>query len=315
MPLLTGTRTGPGTGIPLPGVGFATASFTDPSGTVWPLTDEASGWFTLSDGVSGLDVTPYELTKDSYPRGGSRLRHRQPAERTIIWPLHVYGDTHLQFLGRWRDLGTAFAATLHDGPGWLEIARPDGTRRRIQVIYQDGFEGRAQQGTGIISDTAILALYCQDPYWLDPVPVTEHRSYGLGVDFLNPFPSVSSGRVLGETTLLNTGSVEAWPTWTITGPATLVTITNQDTGEAFVLDPDADGIGHGPLLAGEQVVVTTDPPRVRGPLGETWTGALNWPGAVLWSLRRGVNRVNFQLDGAAEGSAVDVSFNARYEMA
>ena len=314
MPILAGRASAPPP-VFLPGVGFATATFTDPSGKVWPLTTETAGWFTLADGVSGLDVTPYDLTRDSYPRGGSRLRHAQPAERTIIWPLYVYGSDHMEFLARWRDLGTALASTLHNGPGWLEIARPDGTRRRIRVRYESGFEGQAAQGSYIRSDSAVVTLFCEDPYWVDPVPVTEHREHGTGVDFLNPFPSVSSGRVLGATTLLNAGSVEAWPTWTITGPASLVTITNTDTGEEFVLDPDADGIDHGPLLAGEQVVVTTDPPRVRGPLGETWTGALNWPGAVLWPLRRGVNAVNFQLDGADTGSAVDVAFNTRYEMA
>lgn len=315
MPILAGTSTGTAPGTALPGVGFATATFTDPSGKVWPLTDEAVGWFTLADGVSGLDVTPYDLTRDAYPRGGSRLRHAQPADRTIIWPLHVYGDTHMEFIGRWRALGTALASTLHDGPGWLEIARPDGRRRRIACIYEGGFEGRAQQGIGIISDTAIVSLYCEDPYFIDPVPVTDQRSYGVGVDYLDPYPQVSSGQILGATVLTNPGSVEAWPTWTITGPADLVTIRNEDTGEAFIIDPSADGIAHGPLLAGEQVVVTTDPPRVRGPLGETWTGALNWPGAVLWSLRRGVNNVSFQLDGADAGSRVQVSFNPRYEMA
>ena len=314
MPLIAGRPSAPPP-VEIPGVGFATARFIAPDGTEWPLTNEAIGWFTLADGVSGLDVTPYDLTKDPYPRGGSRLRHRQPAERTIIWPLHVFGDDHTEFIERWRALGTALASTLHDGPGWLEIARPDGSRRRIAVIYEDGFEGQGQQGTYIISDSAVVSLYCPDPYWIDPVPVTTQRSHSPGQDFLNPFPQVSSGQVLGETTLTNPGSVEAWPTWTITGPASLVTITHLDTGEEFVVDPGADGIDHGPLLEGEQVVVTTDPPRVRGPEGETWTGALNWPGAVLWSLKRGVNRVAFQLDGADAGSRVHVSFNARYEMA
>lgn len=312
MPVIAGTFS-TGRPTPIPGVGFATATYTDPSGRVWPLTDEAAGWFTLADGVSGLDVTPYDLTKDAYPRGGTRLRHRQPAERTIIWPLHVYGSTHLEFLGRWRALADALVASLHDGPGWLEIARPDGTRRRIAVIYQDGFEGQGKQGSYITSDTAVVTLYCQDPYWINPVPVTERREYSPGVDFLDPYPSVSSGQVLGETTLTNPGSVEAWPTWTISGPADLVTIRHEDTGEEFIIDPD--GVGHGQLLAGERVVVTMDPPRVRGPAGETWTGALNWPGATLWSLRRGVNNVSFQLDGADVGSAVEVSFNARHEMA
>lgn len=313
MPIIAGVQSGGQ--VALPGVGFATASFIGPDGRTWPLTDELTGWFTLADGVSGLGVTPYDLTKDSHPRGGSRLRHAQPADRTIIWPLHVYGDTHMEFIARWRSLGTAFAATLHDGPGWLEIARPDGTRRRIAFMYEDGFEGRATQGSYIVSDTAILTLYCEDPYWIDPVPVTDQRSYGVGVDYLNPYPQVSSGQILGATTLTNPGPVEAWPTWTITGPADLVTVTNVGTGESFILDPDADGIDHGSLLAGEQIVVSTNPPRVRGPAGETWTGALNWPGATLWSLRKGVNNVSFQLDGAGAGSQVQVSFNARYEMA
>src|SRR5690606_12395080 len=149
MPLLAGRPSAPPP-VEVPAARHATPRFIAPDGTEWPLTNEAIGWFTLADGVSGLDVTPYDLTKDPYPRGGSRLRHRQPAERTIIWPLHVFGDDHTEFIERWRALGTALASTLHDGPGWLEIARPDGSRRRIAVIYEDGFEGQGQQGTYII---------------------------------------------------------------------------------------------------------------------------------------------------------------------
>lgn len=313
MPILAGIQGGGG--APIPGVGYATATYIAPDGTVWPLTDKTIGWFTLSDGVSGLDAAPYELTKDAYPRGGSRLRHAQPVERTVIWPIYVYGDDHVEFIGRWRALAEALTSTLRDGPGWLEIARPDGTRRRIQVIYQDGFEGRGEQGYYIRSDVAVLTLYCPDPYWIDPVPVTTQRSHSTGVDFFDPFPSVSSSQVLGATTLFNPGSVDAWPTWTITGPASLVTITNTDTGEEFVLDPDADGIEHGALLEGETVTVTTDPPRVRFEDGSVWTAALNWPGATLWPLRKGLNNVSFQLDGADTGSTVRASFHARYEMA
>jgi hypothetical protein len=314
MPLIAGQGRPPGPS-PLPGVGFATATYTDPAGTVWPLTNTESGWFTLADGVSGLDMAPYQLTKDAHPRGGSRLRHAQPAERAIVWPLYVYGATHVEFIDQWRALGRAFSRTLREGAGWLEIARPDGRRRRIRVIYEDGFEGRSARGYGITSDTAFVTLYCPDPYWVDPVPVTEQREYGTGVDFLNPFPSVSSSQVLGTTTLHNPGDVDAWPRWTITGPASLITMTHLDTGEAFSVDPNADDVEHGPLLDGEQVVVTTDPPRVRGPEGEVWTAALNWPGATLWSLRQGLNNVAFQLDGAGAGSRVEVSFEARYEMA
>ncbi|TYK45152.1 phage tail domain-containing protein [Actinomadura decatromicini] len=314
MPLLAqpGTVQPP---VQIPGVGFATARFVEANGTIWPLTSPTSGWFTLSEGVSGLGAAPYELAKDDHPRGGSRLRSSRPNDKTIVWPMHVFGKDHLQFVARWRALAEAFTRTLRIGAGWLEITRPDGSRRRIACYYEDGFEGQGRQGTGVASDSVILSLYCEDPYWIDPVPVTGYRAYSVGVPFLNPFPTVSSGQVLGATTLTNPGGVEAWPTWVVTGPASLVTFTNEDTGESFAFNPDATAIGHGDLLAGEKVTITTNPPRVTFQDGSNWIGGLDWPGAVLWALPPGESAITFQLDGAGPGSRVDLSYNARYETA
>ncbi|MBK3561083.1 phage tail family protein [Streptomyces sp. MBT56] len=314
---------GGGTPIPLPGVGNATAFYTDPAGTVWPLSESAAGWFTLAAGVSGLGAAAYTLTSDAQPRGGARLRHAQPQPRTIIWPLYVYGDTHLQYLERWRQLATAFTRTLRRGrdgrrtPGTLTIVRPDGTSRSVKVFYSAGFEGQGKAGSGIISDAVALALWCEDPYWTDGEAVTVHRENGALVDFLDPYPSVSSSQVLGETVVDNPGDAVVWPTWTITGPASLITFTNEDTGDSFALDPAA--VGHGALAAGEQVTVRTDPGQVRfqdgSPDGVNWAGALDWPEAVLWGLEPGENLVTFQLDGSGPGSAVDLTFHARHETA
>jgi hypothetical protein len=266
--------------------------------------------------------------------------------------------------------------------------------------------------TGITWDSAVVTLWCEDPYWVDAETVTVHREQGSGQDFLEPYPSVSSSQVLGTTLVHNPGDVMVWPTWTITGPASLVTFTRDDTGESFAINPSSVS---GSLLATEQVIVSTDPPRVTkktaevqtvdlgaasagtititfdgqttgsipynataatvraalealpnvevgdiavsgGPLPDTitlsfagqylgtdvpevtvtptgltggtvtvdtitegatvsWVGALNWPGAALWALDPGDNSVTFQLDGASAGSAVDLSFNPRYETA
>lgn len=297
-------------------VDFAVATYIDPAGVEWPLTDAARGWFTLSEGVSGLGAASVALTSDPYPRGGGRLRHVQPQPRTIVWPIHVYGEDHGEFLERWRALARAVTSTSRLGPGTLEIARPDGTRRRISVYYQEGWEGQSQQGMGRTSDTAVITWWCEDPYWADTVPITEHREHSSGVvGFLPNFFQLTSGQVLGATTLYNPGDVTAWPVWTITGPASLVTITNSDTGEWFGIYPDATGINHGTLLAGEQVTVTTDPGRVRFQNGDNWTGTLVWPGSHLWGLPPGTANVVFQLNGASTGSAVDVTFTPRHETA
>lgn len=301
--------------VDLPEIGYASVTYIDPAGTRWPMTDLAAEWYTLADGVSGLGAAPYVLTSDAHPRGGARLRHVQPQPRTIVWPVLVKGSDHLTFTANWRALATAFTRTLRNGagPGTLEVARPDGTVRRIAVYYQQGWDGRGQTATGITWDSAVVTLWCEDPYWVDAEAVTVHREQGTGEDFLEPFPSVSSSQVLGATVVNNPGDVIVWPTWTITGPASLVTFTHTGTGESFEIDPDA--VGHGNLLAGEQVTVRTDPVQVRYQDGANWVGALNWPSAVLWGLDPGDNPVTFQLDGAGPGSAVDLSFNPRYETA
>lgn len=315
----TGQPPGGATPIPLPGVGEAIASYTDPTGKVWPLSDPAAGWFTLPDGVSGLGAAAYALTTDAQPRGGARLRHAQPQPRAIVWPLYVYGDTHTEFIARWRQLATAFTRTLRVGPdgrrtpGVLTIARPDGTSRSVRVFYREGFEGRGQRGSGLVSDAVALTLWCEDPYWQDSVPVTVHRETGVMGDFLAPYPTVSSSQVLGATTLDNPGDAVVWPTWTITGPASSIVFTKEDTGDSFTLTPSAAGRGN--LAAGEPVTIRTDPPQVRFADGSNGFGALNWPEAVLWGLDPGPNQVTFQLVGSGPGSAVDLTFYPRHETA
>jgi hypothetical protein len=197
----------------------------------------------------------------------------------------------------------------------LEIARPDGTARRVQAYYQEGFDSAAKQGYGIDADLCVLTLLCEDPYWRGVQALSVHREYGTPVDFQDPYPTLSSSQVLGDTTVVNPGDVEAWPDWVITGPTALITATNDRRGEGFVLDPNATPIGHGDLLTGEQVRITTEPPKVRYQDGSNWTGALNWPGAVLWPLDPGESEVDFQLDDSGPGTAIDLSFFARYETA
>lgn len=288
----------------------ATARWIDPTGTAWPLSDPDLGWFTL-DEVTGLGAAPISLTTDADPRGGARVRWVQPEPRLITWGLHVFGPDHPTFLARWRDLARAFARTRRDGPGTLVVTRPDGSERQILAYYQEGFTN--QPSAHFVDDEVVLTLFCEDPYWRDGELTIIPREETPPQSFLNPYPSVSTTSGLGQSTVFNPGSVEAWPDWTITGPASSITATNRTTGEAWTLDPSTPGIDHGPLLAGQAVHITTDRLSVRGPAGEVWTGALNWPDASLWGLAPGDNDVIFELVDAGFGSGVELSFYARHE--
>lgn len=315
MPVLIRTGQGTAPGQVLPDVGFCVATWIAPDGEVWPLMAPDSGVVTMSDGVSGLGAAAISITTDDRARGGVRVRHVQAGERAITWPLYVYGADHMAFTTLWRRVASAFTSTSRLGPGTLEIARPDGSARRVQAYYQSGFDGSGKQGYGITSDYCVLTLMCEDPYWTSATPVRIHREYGVPVDYQVPYPTLSSGQVLGATTITNDGDVEAWPDWVITGPSSGITATNTTRGEAFTLDPNATAVGHGNLAEGEQVTIRTDPPQVRGPDGSNWTGALSWPGAVLWPMDPGQSAVDFNLAGAGPGSAVDLTYYPRYETA
>ncbi|WP_228915896.1 phage tail domain-containing protein [Streptomyces sp. DH20] len=298
--------------VELPEVGYAVVTYIDPAGTRWPMTDLTADWYTLAKGVSGLGAAPYVLTSDPHPRGGARVRHVQPQPRTIVWPVLVKGSDHTTFTANWRALARAFTRTLREGPGTLEVARPDGTARRISVYYISGWDVMGDTATGITWDSAVVTLWCEEPYWEDVQPQTVHRESGAPADFLVPYPTVSSSQVLGATTVTNPGDVEVWPEWRITGPASSITFTRGD-GAEFVLDMTATV--HGALLAGETVTISTDPPRALSDTGENLFPGLNWPEAVLWSLPPGETAVTFQLNGAEAGSAVDLTYYPRYETA
>lgn len=310
MPLLIGS--GPVSETPAPApeewiesdLRTSAASYIDPTGQEWPLTDAVLGWTTF-DEVGGLGAVPIEHVTDPHPRGGARIRHTQDQPRVINWPLLVWGATHMEFVVRWRKLVRAFKLTRRLGPGRLRIERPDGSQREILVAMQDGFQGEA--GQGFMHDTTVVALFCEDPYFRAVEPITLVFGTPAPRPFLNPFPALSSGRVIGDTEITNPGEGDAWPVWRLTGPASSLTATNHSTGAEFRLTRT--------LSAGQTITITTDPPTVRGPSGEVLTGSLNWPGAVLWGLEPGVNDVTFSVANATTETRIEVAFVPRFETA
>ncbi len=286
-------------------VGTITATWIDPTGVEWPLTDTGDdvGWFTTS-GPAGWHATSYEIVTDPLPRGGEQVRFIRAKPGTITWPIYVFGDTHLQYVQRHRQIRKAFTTTVHRGlPGTLRVARPDGTARLIEAYYSGGLEGEA--GGGWLWSTEAITLWCPDGYWRDADPQTLLAAYQPGDDFLDPFPSVSAGLSLGDITVTNPGDVDAWPAWELTGPMSAITATNVTTGYEFTLTY--------PLLAGEQITITTDRPMVRGPAGQNLASSLNWPGAYLWWLAPGDNSMILNVSGGTVGTSVALTYYPRYE--
>ncbi len=311
MPINAGVNTTiPDASIPTtwsaPDVGTISATWTSPSGQVLQLTNTADdlGWFTTF-GVAGWGATPFEYVADAAAGGGEVVRFVRPNPARITWPLHVWGDTHLEFIQRYRELRRAIMMTAHRGsPGWLTVYRPDGTARKISAFYEDGFAG--EPGQMNISASPVLTLYCPEGAWLDVEESVLVRDYASGpANFFSPFPTVTNASVLGLSTVENLGDLKAWPTWTVQGPMTSLVATNLTTSQSFTLTQT--------LTAGQSVTITTDRPTVRDNADHNIIGSINWPSATLWGLETGENSVNFAVTGAGPGTSIRLAFYPRYE--
>lgn len=294
---------------PSPPVGTIRATWTDPDGQVWELTGphEVHGWLTRPQ-IGGWGAAPVTLVTDPLARGGVNVRHQRAEPRRLTWPLHVFGDTHTQFLDRYRRLMRAFTSTKYRGPGVLTIYRPDASARSIDCLCEDGWGG--EPGENWVSANPTVTLFCPDGYFRDTERQFVRRAYvPTGTPYLRPYLTVSSSRVIGESTIDNPGDVAAYPSWTITGPATQLTATNNTTGESFTLTYT--------LTAGQTATISVSPTRalLRGPAGQNLVGNLNWPGASLWALVPGLNDVDFQVGGSNTGTVIELSYYPRYETA
>lgn len=288
-------------------VGTMNAVWTAPDGVEWNLSDISPdrGYFT-TDKVGGWGARPYELVTDPQPRGGERVRFVRAQPARLTWPLHIWGTTHQEFVTRYRALRKAFMSTVHRGQvGVLRVARPDGTSREIQAFYEDGFGG--EPGQNWVSANPVLTLFCPEGAWSDPEHTEVSRSPSAQVPFNDPFLSISPSQILGTTTITNPGDLTAWPTWTITGPASSISATNNTAEHTFTINYT--------LLAGETMTVVTAGPQpgVRGPADQNLSGELNWPEAYLWGLEPGDNEVEFIVGGSSGTTNITLTFHALYE--
>jgi hypothetical protein len=335
MPLLAGPQfvitpgepvgSGPTTAY-LETVGKPTFTWFDPDGGIWPLsnTSENLGWFTLT-GPAGTEAATIEITTDTRPRGGERVRAIADKPMVIQWPLEIFGRNHDEFIERYRTISRAFKLTTRrQRPGVLRVQRPSGSIREIEAFYSEGLSGEA--GQNHLFARPVITLFCPDGKWRDPTALVLERTFapaaGGGepvITYFDPYLSITSSSVLGSdpideddpaslTSINNPGDVEAWPVWTVTGPLTELRAWNVTRDTRFVLTYT--------LTAGQTLTIDTGAGLVRGPAQQNLSKYIQWfdpEGAELWPLSDGTNVIGLQVDGAGTGTAVRLEFSPRYD--
>ncbi|WP_411095994.1 phage distal tail protein [Streptomyces sp. 020-2-3H-GM] len=280
-------------------------SFTDPAGVTTLLTDWEHGW-VVQPGAKGLDMPSYALAKDESPGiDGYEVRQVRAEGKTITIPVAFWAnDSRVAYKARRRALIRSLNPKR--GQGTLTLTEPDGAQRSIGVLYQDGMEGDESLDTaGARWCITALVFAVPSPYWTGGEVATSWRT-DPGGDFFPFLPlTVGDSQVLGSVTVDNDGDDDAFPVWTITGPATSITLTNATTGETLALTRTITGT--------DTIVIDTRERQQTALLN----GATNlWPNlsdaSSLWALETGVNELTLTVAGSTSATSVRMTYQPRY---
>ncbi|CAK7288537.1 phage distal tail protein [Streptomyces misionensis] len=282
-----------------------TVTFTDPGGTVTAFSDWANGW-VLQPGAKGLDMPTYAFTQDESPGiDGYAIRQVRAGGKEISLPVAFWADdSRAAYLQRRRALIRSLNPKR--GLGTLTVTQADGTARTIGACYSAGLEGdESLDASGARWCICALTFDCPSPFWLGAEVTTEWRAAVAG-SFFPVLPLVvGNSQVLGSVTVDNDGDDIAYPVWTVTGPATAISLTNVTTGEVLVINHT--------ITVGDTVVIDTRQRQQTALLnGSTNLWGDLTDASTMWALQPGINDLTLTVSGSTSSTRVRMTYQPRY---
>lgn len=288
-------------------------SFTDPRGVTTHLSDWENGWL-LQPGAKGLDMPGYTFSTDESPGiDGYALRDVRANGKEIILPVAFWAhDSRQAYKARRRTLINSLNPKR--GVGTLTLTEPDGATRTIGAYYTGGLEGdESLDAAGERWCINALTFGVPSPYWTGAA-VTHTWTASSGGEFFPILPlEVGDSQVLGEVVVNNPGDDVAYPVWTITGPATEITLANT------IQDPATGGSSLRELVI-TRTITGTDTIAI-DTRERRQTALLNgvtnlWPDlsddSVMWPLEEGDNALNLVVDGSTAATSVSMTYQPRH---
>lgn len=273
-------------------------------GTVRALSD-LSDDVELEEGVSGRYAPPVEFSTEQVPfEAGSRVRQVRIGDREVAVPVLVACDSPEDLVVRLRDLTVHMAPTR--GRGSLRDAT---SGRQLPCYYAGGLEVVEGFNSATIGwARAVVVFRAFDPFWEDDADTVRVFSLGDDLDPLIPYPpyTLVSDTVGATPTVDNDGDVDAWPVWTVVGPADQVALENVTTGATLTVDR--------PLTAAEWLRIDTRP-GVKTIVDQDGVNRFGdrVAGSQLWPLVEGPQDLQILLGGVEAGlSRVELSYRRRW---
>lgn len=271
----------------------------DPAGSMTPLAVEwrATGRFAPS----------VEIEEDSVPgQPGARIRAVRHGPREFSLALWIEGDDEGDLRTQMRSLVYSMDAVRGDGR--IRVTSPLNDQREITCRVVGGLEMSEVLGenSGPTAQRAVATFRAVDPYWAAVSDVAETFTSASPPSFFPFFPlRLASSEVFTDTTITNSGDVEAWPIWHVYGPGSALVLRNLTTGQLLELTVS--------LAVNEYVVIDTRPgaKTVAKNDGTNLFPNLSTSSA-LWPLQAGSTSLRVEMAGTTSDSSVRLTFRPRY---
>lgn len=313
MPLLVPPPVVPPPPPPPAPTGVAITTITDPSGREWPLDGTNGLW--LQPGRKGFHATSYQHYRDESPAvDGAFWRGVRATPKELFIPIVILGRSKDDLLSTRRTLAAAISPKR--GECVITSSYPDGSRRYIRARYVDGMEGEEGKGEwGVTKIRYGLRFVADDPYFYgDQVTTTWGSAAQTRTELPIPgadtfYEVVTAAQLLGETTLNNTGNVDAYPLWTFNGPFTEISLINNTSGQSLTVTYTA-------AVPSDTLTIDTRPGRtsIVDEAGVNQWAALS-DGYQMWPLVPGVNSMDLAVSGTDEHTTATMVYSPRYEAA
>jgi len=259
------------------------------------------------NGTRGLRSPSYSLASARYAGADGDTVDAvtaEPATPTIGLKMFATDEEDLRY--RMRELVRALRPKA--GPGTLTVTTPWGESRDLTCYCIGGLEGAESRGEIMPGRwwRVALKMHAPSPWWEGAERVID---FGLAAPsaFFPIFPLVlSPSTIQGEfTVFLADSDAPTYPTWTITGPGSQLTLTNLTTGRSIQVNA--------PLGDGQSMTIDTRPgfQSVTRDDGTNLMDTLATDPA-LWPLVDDVNVVSALLTNAGPASRIRGVYRPRF---
>jgi hypothetical protein len=272
----------------------------------WVAPDGVRHPLSASMGIQGRFSPDVQYEATPRPVGaGSTVTLVRHADRTVQIPIIIEGTGPDDLRANVRILVAALDPTR--GPGRLEVATGTTVRELLcRLIDGAGLdESAATRGTRF--QKAVLTFRSSGPYWQDAAETIQTFTVAASTAtfFGNPFfpLNLAASEVLVDTSIDNDGDVDAWPVWTIVGPASDITVRNVTTGRRTRLDVT--------LAEGETITVDTQP-GAKTVTDHDGVSRFDRMSGSLWPLTSGVQRVWVEAADATDATSIELAWRRRW---